>query len=102
MPERERMIPEEDAHRILETFHEKVIQAECPMCHRSNFSLIDGYLAPLMHKNLPDMNLFKHHQAFPMVAIMCTNCGFTSQHSLAPLGLMSLFTRWARLEQASS
>ena len=54
--------------------------AECPMCHHKQFQLVEGYISTPIQ---PDLNGIQiGGPAIPSVAIICTRCGFISQHAV--------------------
>jgi hypothetical protein len=59
---------------------------KCPMCGTTNFAIGDGYLAYPLQLTLTDLRL--NGPTLPAVAIICTNCGFISQHALGVLGFL--------------
>ena len=77
-------IPEEQRQRILQALQNRGALRSCPMCGSGRFSVFDGYLhhpaGPGPFDQRPDM-------IFPMVAAICSHCGFVSQHALGQLGL---------------
>ena len=79
------MIKESDKQIILKKLAERIGLYKCPICHSSSFSIADGYLANTLQDNLNSIQL---GGAFlPSVALVCTNCGFTSLHNTEILGL---------------
>ncbi len=60
---------------------------ECPMCHNREFSIIDSYsLIPVIEDYRHISGLMK--KSVPAICIICTRCGFLSQHALGALGLL--------------
>ena len=60
--------------------------AKCPMCSGNAFSLAEAYLRNQLQDDLKTLNL--GGRAIPTVAVICTKCGFVSQHALGILGLL--------------
>jgi ribosomal protein S27AE len=58
----------------------------CPMCGNNHFTVADAYLSNTLQVDFTSINL--GGPSIPSMAIICTNCGFISQHSLGILGLM--------------
>jgi hypothetical protein len=56
------------------------------MCLNRNFVISDGYFLNSLQNNFKNINL--GGESVPTIAIICSNCGFTSQHSLGILGLL--------------
>ena len=79
------MIKESDKQIILKKLAERIGVYKCPICHSSSFTIADGYLANPLQDNLNSIQL---GGAFlPSVALVCTNCGFTSLHNAKILGI---------------
>ncbi len=80
---------------ILETLAKRGAGASCPMCGSLGaFELANGYL---IHRIYEDPSIetqdFASRQLVPLVALICGNCGFVSQHALGTLGLMHLISQ---------
>ncbi len=58
----------------------------CPRCGNASFILLDGYLSPTLQTDLGKTIL--GGAGVPIVAVICKNCGFLSQHALGILGLL--------------
>lgn len=58
----------------------------CPMCNNGQFTLADAYISNTLQDDLKVTML--GGQTIPAIAIVCTNCGFISQHALGSLGLL--------------
>ena len=85
-------LTEANAHRILEALAQKGITRICPRCVGGVVGVCDGFFAPAMSKDLDDaMRMFGEKIVLPMLGLTCNNCGYTSFHSLAVLGLADLF-----------
>ena len=94
MEEGPKVISLEMAKRIVEKLAERGVQPQCPRCSQSAFSIVDGYMALSMGRNLEEIALvFGNRQFFPVAAMVCRNCGFVSLHSLAVLELMETFQK---------
>lgn len=78
-----------DKQRIIDKLNEKGVRAPCPMCGNKNFVLADGYFNHPIQSN-PRAGLVIGGPSIPTIAIICSNCGFTSQHALGALGLLDL------------
>ena len=59
---------------------------KCPMCSNRNFTIADAYLRNDLQPDIRNVNL--GGPSIPAIAIICTNCGFISQHAIGALGLM--------------
>lgn len=79
------MIKESAKQKIVDKLMKKIGPYKCPMCHADSFTIADGYLANTLQDNVNSIQL---GGAFlPSVALVCTNCGFTSLHNLKILGI---------------
>lgn len=55
----------------------------CPICHKNQFAVINGYLR---HDIQTELNSFSiGGPGIQTVALICKNCGFLSQHVLSVL-----------------
>ena len=82
-------ISEADKKLIVDKLSEKGVRAPCPMCGNKNFILADGYFTNTIQSN-PKAGFILGGPSIPTIAIICSNCGFTSQHALGALGLLDL------------
>lgn len=69
---------------VIEKLLEKNIK-DCPMCGSKSFGVLDDFYVPVILNDPNKKGVVKY--ATPMVVISCNNCGFTSQHVAATLGL---------------
>ena len=58
----------------------------CPRCASTEFSVADGYLNQTIQGELSGVVI--GGPSIPSALIVCTNCGFMSQHALGALGLL--------------
>lgn len=72
----------EQSQRLLQIFKERIKSFRCPICKSNKFNILDGLtLLPLQNDNkarLPKISA-------PSMALICSNCGFTSLHNLGVL-----------------
>lgn len=54
--------------------------ARCPMCQHNQFQIVDGYISQSIQPSLEGFQI--GGPSIPCVVIVCTNCGFVSQHAL--------------------
>ena len=80
------MLTEKEKLEIKEAFDKKVHNLTCPMCKHKNFTMADGYFLNTMQADINSVNL--GGQAIPSVGIICSSCGFISQHALGVLGIL--------------
>lgn len=80
-------LTEEKKAEIIKVLSEKGVTALCPMCGNKNFVVADAYF----NNSLQDSPGAIHigGSSIPTIPIICTNCGFVSQHALGVLGLLS-------------
>jgi predicted nucleic-acid-binding Zn-ribbon protein len=78
---------EENKKKIIDKLNQKGVKPVCPMCGNTSFSLADGYLSNTIQGTV-GLGFVIGGPSIPTVAIICKNCGFTSQHALGALGLL--------------
>jgi hypothetical protein len=81
---------EEVKKEIVARLNAKRVGSKCPMCGHSQFALGEGYLTQPVQSSLQAFAV--GGAAIPTVALICTNCGFISQHALGVLGLLDTST----------
>lgn len=59
----------------------------CPMCGHTQFTIADAYVTNVLQDDVKSVSI--GGPAIPALAILCSNCGFISQHALGMLGLLS-------------
>lgn len=79
-------IPQEEKVKIVDTLKKRGVPRACPMCASNQWTISDGFLAPPIQFDL--RNMVFGGQSIPSVALICTNCGFMSNHALGVLGLL--------------
>lgn len=77
---------QEEKERVVLAIQKKIPSLKCPMCAHTNFVLVEGYLPQSLSAKPASVNL--GGSIIPSVGIICTHCGFLSQHALGPLGIM--------------
>ena len=81
------MIDNEQKQKISAAITQRIQgQLTCPMCQGGNFIMADGYF----HNSLQDdfVTMSVGGQNIPTIAIICSKCGFVSQHALGILELL--------------
>ena len=63
------------------------VQLPCPRCGNSRFALLDGYFNQPIQSELGGLVL--GGLSVPSAVVVCSGCGFLSQHALGALGLLS-------------
>ena len=66
--------------------NERIQGLTCPMCHQHSFVMADGYFSHFLQNDMKDVSI--GGSSIPTIAIVCTHCGFVSQHALGVLGLL--------------
>lgn len=79
-------IPDERKHEIVEALEERGAKLPCPRCGNQSFTLLDGYFNQVLQTDLGGIIL--GGPSIPSVVVVCTRCGFLSQHALGALGLL--------------
>ena len=80
-------LSEDDKRKIANELSLRIPNLTCPMCHRSNFIITDGYFNPPINANLKGIVI--GGSSIPSIGIVCANCGFISHHALGVLGLLN-------------
>lgn len=80
------MLNNEQKKKIAETLEKKQHALTCPMCQNKNFIMADGYFNNNMQTDFGSFSI--GGPTIPTIAIVCSNCGFVSQHALGVLGLL--------------
>lgn len=80
------MLTEKEKIEIKEAVEKKLHDLTCPMCKNKNFTMADGYFFNSMQTDANSINL--GGQAIPTIGLICSNCGFVSQHALGVLGIL--------------
>ena len=80
------MISQEKKQEIANKLNERINGLTCPMCHHNGFIIADGYFSHFLQDVIKDVSL--SGPTIPTIAIVCTNCGFVSQHALGILGML--------------
>ena len=76
----------ETRDKIIAVLTEKGAVLPCPRCGKSKFATLEGYFNPTVQK---DLNTYVvGGDSIPSTVVICTNCGFMSQHALGALGLL--------------
>ena len=79
--------PKETKEKIINALKEKgALNNPCPRCRSKNFTLLDGYLNNQVQMGLG--NVFFGGPSVPSVVVVCSQCGYMSQHAIGVLGLL--------------
>lgn len=80
------MISQSDKQRIAEELNKRITRLECPLCHRHQFSISDGYsMMPIQDEK---KGVYLGGPVMPVISIVCTYCGFVSSHAIGVLGML--------------
>lgn len=79
-------LTKEQKNQIINALKLKGVKYVCPMCGNQNFILAGGYFGNILQIDLKIFSL--GGSGIPTVPIVCSNCGFVSQHALGVLGLL--------------
>lgn len=84
------MLTEDKKNELIRVLTERLgkngRKSSCPMCGNAHFTIADAYLTNTLQADFNSVTL--GGPSIPSLAIICTNCGFISQHSLGILGLL--------------
>jgi hypothetical protein len=78
----------ERKQEITNKIQQKIQNLSCPMCHKNNFILGDAYIHNILQENLNGIAI--GGPSIPAIPIICSNCGFISQHAIGVLGLFPM------------
>lgn len=79
------MTPKEK-DEIIKRLEERFANNPCPRCGNQHFALADGYFTQPIQKDITGIVIGGPN--IPSVVVICTRCGFISQHALGSLGLL--------------
>jgi len=77
---------EDEKQRIIQALEERGAKLPCPRCGNQQFTLVDGYFNQTIQTELKGMVI--GGPSVPSVVVVCTRCGYMSQHALGALGLL--------------
>ena len=79
-------IAQEEINKILEELKKRGVSKTCPMCGNPHFTIAPAYFVNLLQTSVGNLTL--GGKSIPSIPIICTNCGFISQHAIGVLGFM--------------
>lgn len=79
-------ISAEQKQRIIDALDKAGARLPCPRCGNNNFTLLDGYFNQPVQTELGGLVL--GGPSVPSVVVVCSRCGFLSQHALGALKLL--------------
>lgn len=80
------MFSSEEKKRYVGLLQSKHVNVHCPMCNNTNFIIADSFIRNDLQSNLKSINI--GGPSIPSIAIICSQCGFISQHAIGVLGLL--------------
>jgi len=78
--------PGQVQRKIVQALQDRDAMLPCPRCGNQRFTLVEGYLSHYIQKE--PSSIVIGGPSIPTVAVVCTRCGFVSQHALGVLGLL--------------
>lgn len=81
----QQLLTKEQKERVIRAITSKNIRG-CPLCGTNTWTVADGYFVQPLNINFNALAL--GGTSIPSIALVCSNCGFMSQHALGVLGLM--------------
>ena len=81
-------LSEEDKQKVIAALRRKGVGLRnCPMCERTNSWIVaDGYINHPIQTQIGGLVI--GGPSIPTAALICSNCGFVSQHALGALELL--------------
>ena len=79
-------IPKEQLDKIIKILSERGAVLPCPRCGNNSFNIVDGFFNHSIQTDFSGMVI--GGPSLPCAIIVCTNCGFLSQHALGTLGVL--------------
>ena len=85
------LLNDDEKQKITETLKKRGAKLPCPRCKNRNFAILDGYFNQSIQKSIPVSitDITNEGPFISSVVIVCTRCGYLSQHALATLGLLT-------------
>lgn len=80
------MMSEDEKKQIAKALTEKIGAIVCPICHHSQYTLLDGYFVSSLQNGYKGIEI--GGRVLPSVMIVCNHCGHLDGFSLGVLGLM--------------
>ncbi len=82
----ENMNPDQK-EKIVKILSERGANNPCPRCNNKNFTLLEGYFNQSIQMTI-NAGITLGGPSIPSLVVICTNCGYISQHALGILGLL--------------
>jgi ribosomal protein S27AE len=77
----------EQIGKIVKKIEEKGATLPCPRCGNGTFAIAEGYFNQTIQPDSSGL-VIGGGLAIPSAVLVCTKCGFISQHALVILGLL--------------
>ena len=77
----------EQKKEIIDVLVNRIPNISCPMCHGKSFTIAEGYVVNQLQDDFKSL-VISGEKLIPSVYMICTNCGFVSQHALGVLDLL--------------
>lgn len=77
----------EQKKEIIDVLVKRIPNISCPMCHGKSFTIAEGYVLNQLQEDYKSL-VISGEKLIPSVYMICTNCGFVSQHALGVLDLL--------------
>lgn len=82
----ENNLSKEKKEELIGKLSDKGVKGVCPMCGNDHFVVADAYFNNPLQNSLFAINI--GGPSIPTIPIICSNCGFVSQHALGVLELL--------------
>ena len=81
---------DDEQQKIIELLRKRGAKLPCPRCKNRNFTILDGYFNQPIQKSIPVSitDITNEGPFISSVVVVCTRCGYLSQHALSVLGLL--------------
>lgn len=81
---------DDQKREIMEILNKRGAKLPCPRCKNRNFAILDGYFNQPIQKSLPRSatDMINEGPFISSIVVVCTRCGYLSQHALSVLGLL--------------
>lgn len=75
-----------EKERIINALNSRGAVKPCPRCGNNEFNLIDGYFNQSIQFELTGLSI--GGPSIPSIIVVCSKCGYMSQHAMGSLGLL--------------
>ena len=76
--------------KIIDELNKRGAKQPCPRCRNKNFALLDGYFNQHIQESIPvsATDIINKGPFISSLVVVCTRCGYFSQHALSVLELL--------------